>query len=150
MVMKYCSSDNCGFQRWDDIHFPQFESCGSDLTSQSCQVILVSVCNFLNLPMFSQSLEQPRDLMSALAVLILVRQIPQLIRILLHIIQFLGRMLTKGQVKVVGLILPMVAKKRLGGRSVAIAETTCRLIIRPDRTVRITNGPTIRSKVLDI
>ena len=67
MVMKYCSSDDCGSQRWDDIHFPQFESSGSGLASQSCQVILVRVCNFLNQSMFSQSLEQPRYLMSTLA-----------------------------------------------------------------------------------
>ena len=67
MVMKYCSSDNYGSQRWDDIHFPQFESGGSDLASQSCQVILVRVCDFLNQSMFSQSLEQPRHLMSTLA-----------------------------------------------------------------------------------
>ena len=67
MVMKYCSSDNYSSQRWDDIHFPQFESGGSDLASQSCQVILVCVCNFLNQSMFSQSLEQSRYLMSTLA-----------------------------------------------------------------------------------
>ena len=67
MVMKYCSSDNYGSQRWDDIHFPQFESGGSDLASQSRQVILVCVCDFLNQSMFSQSLEQPRHLMSILA-----------------------------------------------------------------------------------
>ena len=67
MVMKYCSSDNYGSQRWDDIHFPQFEIGGSDLASQGCQVILVRVCDFLNQSMFSQSLEQPRYLMSTLA-----------------------------------------------------------------------------------
>jgi hypothetical protein len=67
MVIKYCSSNNYGSQRRDDIHFPQFESGGSDLPSQSCQVILVRVCDFLDQAMFSQSLEQPRDLMSTLA-----------------------------------------------------------------------------------
>ena len=65
--MKYCSSDNYASQRWDDIHFPKFESAGSVLASQGCQVILVRVCDLLNQSMFSQSLQQPRHLMSTLA-----------------------------------------------------------------------------------
>jgi len=67
MVMKYCSSDNYGSQRWDDVHFPQFESGGGDLAPQGCQVILVRVCDFLDQAVFSQSLEQPRHLMGTLA-----------------------------------------------------------------------------------
>jgi len=65
--MKQFSSDNYGSQRWDDIHFPQFESRGSDLASQACQVIFVRVCDFLDQAMFSQSLKKPRYLMSTLA-----------------------------------------------------------------------------------
>lgn len=66
MVMKYFSSDNCGSQRWDDVHLPQFQRGGGDLVSQGGQVILVRVCDFLNQAMFSQSLEQPRYLRSTL------------------------------------------------------------------------------------
>jgi len=67
MVMKYFSSDNYGSQRRDDVHFPQLESSGGDLAPQGCQVILVRVCDFLDQAVFSQSLEQPRHLMSSLA-----------------------------------------------------------------------------------
>ena len=67
MVMKYYSSDSCSSQRGDDIHFAQFESHGSDLATQGCQVILVRVRDLLDQAMFAQSLEQPRYLMSVLA-----------------------------------------------------------------------------------
>ena len=67
MVMKYYSLDSYGSQRWDDIHFPKFESAGSDLAPQGCQIILIRVCDFLNQSMFSQSLQQSRYLMSTLA-----------------------------------------------------------------------------------
>ena len=67
MVMKYCSSGNFSSQRWDDVHFPQFKGCSGNRASQGCQVILVRVCDFPDQAVFSQSLEQPRHLMSTLA-----------------------------------------------------------------------------------
>jgi len=57
MAMKQFSSDNYTSQRWDDIHFPQFESCGSNLASQSCQVVLVCVGYLFVQSMLSQSLK---------------------------------------------------------------------------------------------
>ena len=54
-------------QRWDDIHFPQFQSGGCNSAAQSSEVIFVSVRNPLYQAMFSQPFNKSRYLMNLFA-----------------------------------------------------------------------------------
>jgi hypothetical protein len=64
MVIKYKSLCRYASQRWDDIHFTQFQSCGGNSASQSSQIVLIGIADFLNQPMLPQSFKKSRHLMT--------------------------------------------------------------------------------------
>ena len=67
MVIKYKLSCKYASQRWDDIHFTQFQSCGSNSASQSSQIVFICISNFFNQAMLSQSLKKSGHLMPLFA-----------------------------------------------------------------------------------
>ena len=64
MDIKYKSSYKYASQRWDDIHFTQFQSCGSNSASQSSQIVFICIGDFLNQAMLSQSFKKSGYLMA--------------------------------------------------------------------------------------
>jgi len=64
MVIKYNLSYSYSSQRWDDIHFTQFQSCGSHSASQSRQVVFVGIADFLNQAVLPQPLKKSGHLVA--------------------------------------------------------------------------------------
>ena len=67
MVIKYKSSDNNTSQRGYDVHLTQFQSCGSNSSPQSSQIVFVCITDFLDKAMLSQSFKKPGHLMALFA-----------------------------------------------------------------------------------
>ena len=63
MVIKYKSSGNDTSQRGDDVHFSKFQSCCCNSATQTSQIVLVCIGDFLDKAMLSQSFQQSGHLM---------------------------------------------------------------------------------------